>query len=190
MPKGFLLKNNLTKDTLLRLAAAGFFTLAAVTSPYFLHTVVKGYFKEKTKELAAKRAKKLKELQGRKLIEFKELSDGSIRITLSHLGKNLVRKYKLEEMKINKPLKWDQKWRIISYDIPNNQRKASNALRQKLKDLKLYKLQKSIWVSPYECIEELEFLCSIFDINIDNHVFYFKTTEIPKETEVKKFFNL
>ncbi len=190
MARGLYLRNNLTKDTLIKIAALGVIIIAASTSPYFLHAVAKHYFREKIRELVRKRAKKLRELQKRKLLEFKEMPDGSLKIVLSHLGKKLVRQYKLEEMKLIKPKKWDRKWRLIIYDIPDYQRKASDAFRRKLKDLGLYQLQKSVWVSPYECIGELEFLCSVFDINMDNHVHYFKTLEIPKEKEIKKFFGL
>lgn len=190
MARGILLKNNLTKDTLLKLAVFGLVTVAAATSPYFIHRIVKQYFKEKTKEMSVRRSRKLRELQKRKLIEFKELSDGTIKITLSHLGKNLVRQYKLEGMKIKKPKRWDGMWRVIIYDIPQKQRKASNAFRMKIRELGLYQLQKSVWVSPYECLAETEFLCSVFDINIDECIYYFKTKEIPQEKEIKKFFHI
>ena len=190
MAKGFILKDNLTKDTLLKVAAFGFIAVAALTSPYFLHTVARGYFKEKTKEMRLKRARKLRELQKRKLLEFKEMSDGSVKITLTHLGKKLVRQYKLEEMAIAKPKQWDRKWRIIIYDIPISKSNARDVFREKIKKLGLYQLQKSIWVSPYECLPEIEFLCSIFDIDMDNCVYYFKTPEIPKEKQIKKYFSL
>ena len=190
MAKGFVLRDNLTKDTLLKIAGFGFLTVAAITSPYFLHMIVRGYFKDKTGELAKKRARKLRELQKRKLLEFREMPNGSVKITLSHLGKNLVRQYKLEEMVIIKPKQWDKKWRVIIYDIPQKQREASNAFRKKISDLGLYQLQKSVWVSPYECLPEIEFLCAIFDIDINNCVYHFKTDEIPKMAEIKEFFNL
>ncbi len=190
MPRGFKLNTNFTKDTLLKIAAIGLITVAAATSPFVFRTIVKYYFREKSKELARKRARKLAELRKRKLIEWKEMPDGSLKITLSHLGKKVVRQYKLEEMKLKVPKKWDRQWRIVMYDIPNRQRKASEAFRKKIKEMGLYRLQKSVWVAPYNCFEELEFLCSVFDINIDRHLCYFKVPTIPKEKEVRKFFNL
>jgi len=190
MAKGFVIKDNLTKDTLLKIAAMGMISLAALTSPYFLHTIARGYFKEKTKELIRKRAKKLRELQKRKLIEFQEKSDGSVKIVLAHLGKTLVRQYQLENMTITKPQRWDKNWRWIIYDIPANQKKACDALRIKLKKLGLYQLQKSIWVHPYEFMAELEFLCGVFEINMDKYMYYFKTPAISNEKEIKKFFGL
>jgi len=189
MPRGLKRKTNLTKDTLLKMAAIGLITIAAATSPFVFQAIVKFYFKEKSKEIARKRARKLSELRRRKLIEFKEMADGSLKITLSHLGKKIVRQYKLDEIKLKSSKKWDGDWRIIMYDIPHYQRKASDALRRKIKEMGLYQLQKSVWVSPYDCIEELEFLCSVFDINLEKHVYYFKTPSIPKEKEVKNFFH-
>ena len=190
MAKGFLLKDNLTKDTLLKIAGMGLLTAVVITSPHFLHVVVKAYFKEKTREMIRKRARKLWELQKRKLIEFKEMADGSVKITLTHLGKNLIRQYKLDEMTLPKHKQWDKKWRWLIYDIPNYKRKASLALSKKLHTLGLYKLQKSIWIFPYEIMPEIEFLCAVFEIDMNNWIHYFKTMEVPKEKEVKEFFNL
>mgnify|MGYP001562713708 FL=1 len=186
MSKGIILKNNITKETLLKIAELGIFTVAAASSPYFLNKIIKKYFKNKIEQ----RSRKLRELQKRKLINIEEYENGIVKITLSHLGKNLIRQYKLEEMEIKKPLKWDGQWRIIIYDIPQKLRKASNAFRRKIKGLGLYRLQKSIWVSPYDCISELEFLCAIFGIPLENCVYYFKTKELPKEADIKKFFDL
>jgi len=182
--------SNLTKDTLLKIAAIGFITVAAATSPFFLRAIIKYYFKEKSKEIAKKRARALSELRRRKLVEWKEMPDGSLRITISHLGKKMVRQYRLEEIKLKIPKKWDKEWRIIMYDIPSRQRKASDAFRRKIKEMGLYQIQKSVWVSPYDCFDELEFICSVFDLDIDRHVFYFKTPTIPKEKEIKNFFGL
>ncbi len=184
------MKINITKDTLLKVAAIGLITVAAATSPFVLRAIIKGYFKEKSKEMAKKRARALAELRKRKLLEWKEMPDGSLKITLSQFGEKRVRQYKLEEIKLKVPKKWDKEWRIIMYDIPSRQRKASDAFRRKIKEMGLYQLQKSIWVSPYECIEELEFLCSVFDLDIDRYLFYLKVPAIPKEKEVRKFFNL
>lgn len=190
MPRGFKLGKNLTKDTLLKIAAIGLVTVAAATSPFVLHALVKYYFKEKSREMARKRARKLAELRKRKLIEFKEMADGSTRIILSHLGKKVVRRYKLEEMKLAIPKKWDKQWRIIMYDIPHRQRKASDAFRRKIKEMGLYQLQKSVWVSPYDCLPEIEFLCTVFDIDLNRNIYYFKVPSVPKETEIRKFYNL
>lgn len=188
MPRGFIKRNNLTKETLLLLAAMGILTIATGTSPYFLHKLAKEYFKDRIHRMIRARARKLRELEKRKLISFKELGSGMVRIELTYQGKNLVRLYDLEKMKLQKPKKWDGQWRIIIYDIPTFHRKASNAFRLKLKQLGLFALQKSVWVSPYECLPEIEFLATVFDINIDRHIYYFLAKNVPREKEIKEFF--
>jgi DNA-binding transcriptional regulator PaaX len=190
MPRGFLVKNNFTKETILKIAAVAGASIIIASSPFLLNQIVKQYFKEKNAEIKRKRAKKLRELQKRKIIEFKELGNGEIKVVLSHKGKDLVRQYKLDDIKIKKPAKWDGYWRILIYDIPASQRKASNALSEKLKNIDFRQLQKSVWVFPYEFLPEIEFICAVFEINMDKYVSYFKTKEIPREKEFKKFFDL
>ncbi len=182
--------NNLTKDTLLKLALGGAFILVSISSPYFLNQVAKNYFKEKSKKAAYARAKRLGELEKKKIISFKESSNNKIKIELTHKGKLLVREYNLDNLKLNKPKVWDKKWRIFMYDIPDYHKKARDAFRFKIKQLGLYPLQKSVWISPYDCTPEIEFLCAVFDIDINSHVYQLTTTQIPKEREVKKWFDL
>jgi DNA-binding transcriptional regulator PaaX len=186
----FWRKNNLTKDTLLKLVLGGAVVLVAASSPYFLHQVARNYFKEKIKKAIAARARKLRDLERRKIVSFKELNNGEIRIELTHQGKLLIRQYRLDDLKLNKPKAWDKKWRVIIYDIPHHFKKARDAFRRKIGEMGLYPLQKSVWVSPYECWAEIEFLCSVFDIDIDSHVYCLTIIKIPKEGEIKKWFDL
>ncbi len=182
--------NNLTKDTLLKLALGGAVALISISSPYFLNQIAKNYFKEKSRKAAYARAKRLSELEKKKIVSFKESGDNKIKIELTHKGKLLVREYNLDNLKLNKPKIWDKKWRIIMYDIPDYHKKARDAFRFKIKQLGLYPLQKSVWVSPYDCLPEIEFLCAIFDIDINSHVYQITTNEVSKEREIKKWFNL
>jgi len=189
MAKG-LWKNNIeAKEILLTLARVGVFTIAA-TSPYFLHAIIKMYFKHQTRGRQLAKQKTMRELVKRKYISVVQNADGTTNVELTHQGKRIVRHYNLETMKLIKPNQWDKQWRVLLYDIPNRNKKASDAFREKIKQLGLYQLQKSVWVSPYECIEEIEFLCGIFNININKHVLYFTTRNIPKEYTLKKYFSL
>ena len=189
MARGFVRKNNLTKDTIIKILAMGVLVGVASTSPYFLHTVVKKYFKDKSKKAIRARAKKLRELERKKLVSFKMLGGGKVKMVLTHRGKLLIREYDIDNIKLQRPEKWDEMWRVIIYDIPVAQRKASNAFRQKIRAMGLFQLQRSVWVSPYECLSEIEFIATVFDINIDRCICYFKTKNIPKEKEIKKHFD-
>lgn len=43
--------------------------------------------------------------------------------------------------------KWDGKWRIVIFDIPENKRKFRDILRSKLREWEFVPWQKSVWVS-------------------------------------------
>lgn len=189
MAKGFLKQRGLTRDILLRLADVGLFTIAA-TSPYFLYRLAQKYFAKVTDDAAKKIARRLREMERKKLVEIKELPNGEARVVIAHRGKTLVRQYRLEEMKLKKPARWDRKWRLVIYDIPDYHRRASDAFRERLRSMGLFRLQKSVWISPYECLEEIEFLCAVFEIDIDACVCYLRLEAIPREKEIKEFFRL
>lgn len=189
MATGFSRKDNLTKETLLALARAGCFVVAA-TSPYFLTNFLQAYFKDKMKRACRKRAERLRELEKKRVVSFQELPDGKVKIELTQHGQNRIRCYQLEDLKINIPKKWDRKWRLIFYDIPEYNKKARDALSKKLRDLGLYQFQKSLWVSAYNCLPEIEFCCAVFNIDMNNHIFYLETQNVPKEKEIKKWFHL
>ncbi len=183
-------KINFSKDTLLKIAEVGLFVIAATSSPYFLHRLAKNYFKDKDIKEIRKRSRILSGLNKKKIIDFKELDDGSIKIAISQAGKNIIRQYKLDDMKILKPKKWDNQWRIVIYDIPLKFKKSSDAFRKKIRELGMYQLQKSIWIYPYDCIKELDFLCVFYGLPLEDCILYFKTKELPKEKEIKDFFGL
>jgi len=188
MARGIVRRNNLTKDTILKIAAAGILMLGG-GSPFTVRSI-QTYFKDRDKRLARRRARIIWELQKRKVISITELEDGRIKIELAQRGKKIIQIYKLEDVKLKRPKVWDKRWRIVMYDIPSKRRSASQAFRKKLEDLGLYRLQKSVWISPYDCLSELDFLASIFEIEMDKHVHYFVSAEIPKRREIEKFFEL
>lgn len=109
----------------------------------------------------------LKRLQSRKLIDWRQLPDGQVKITLTKLGKEKVLMYDLDRMKLERRT-WDGKWRLITFDIPKTQKRAREALRLKMKELGFYPLQKSVFIVPYPCEDEIDFVCSVFEIDRNN----------------------
>lgn len=188
MPRGPSRNANLTKELLLTLAKVGCFAIAA-TSPYFLHNFLKAYFKDKNRKVAYRRAERLHELRKKKIVSFKESPNGTVKIELTQDGRRWVRQYNINDLKIKKPLRWDKKWRLIFYDIPHYHKKARDAFREKLKQLGLYQLQKSVWLSAYDCYGEIEFLSMVFNINMEN-IFYLEVDKLPNDYKLKQWFGL
>ncbi len=104
-------------------------------------------------------------LKKRNLFELNgESADGGMIYQFTKNGRTMAKKFLLDTLEIQSPNKWDGKWRVIIFDIPEKYKKARFALYHKLKDLGFYQLQKSVWVHPFPCLAEINFLKDVFDI--------------------------
>lgn len=84
--------------------------------------------------------------------------------TLTDTGKKLLLKKHITQLTIQKPLRWDGKWRMVIFDIPENFNKARNALRWKLKQLGFHYLNLSVWIYPYECRDEINAIVDYYRV--------------------------
>ena len=129
----------------------------------------RGYFKiagnipNEFREIERKKLLRImREFYNDRLVDYKEDKDGFVEIVLTKEGENKALKFKIDEIKIKKPLKWDGEWRIVIFDIPEKFKKAREALRMKLKELGFLELQKSVFVLLYECEDEINFIMEVF----------------------------
>ena len=84
---------------------------------------------------------------------------------------------------------WDKKWRVVIFDIPQEFHKQRNYFRTKLKAMGFYMLQKSVFVIPYPCEEELGVICHQFKIT--DYIDLILADSVGfKEEEVKKVFGI
>ena len=109
-------------------------------------------------------------------------------MTLTSNGKKKVIQYNLDSIKIQKPGRWDRLWRLVIFDIPEEERRGRNALAAKLKELGFYPLQKSVFIHPYECKNEIDFIVEIF--NLRPYVRFFIVKETDIEPDLRNRFNL
>lgn len=130
----------------------------------------------------------IEEFKYKRLVDFKENKDGTINIILTKLGKEHAIKYDPENIKIPKPAKWDKKWRIVIFDIPEKKRKIRDTLRHEMKKLGLFELQKSTWVFPYDCRNTIDFLVELYEAR--NFVRYIVTSEISHDADLRLHFDL
>ena len=75
-----------------------------------------------------------------------------------------IKKFIFDKLFIKKPKSWDNKWRLIIFDIPEPKKQARFALVKKLKEMDFYQCQKSVWIHPFPCMEEIEFVKDVFNI--------------------------
>jgi DNA-binding transcriptional regulator PaaX len=46
------------------------------------------------------------------------------------------------------PSSWDNKWRLVTFDVPCKYDQKRNQIRSLLKEFDFYQLQKSVWICP------------------------------------------
>ncbi|PIP29924.1 hypothetical protein COU12_02130 [Candidatus Jorgensenbacteria bacterium CG10_big_fil_rev_8_21_14_0_10_54_38] len=162
-------------------------TISPLSGTLLIKKLIKQYLKDK-KIRKERFLQDVKRLQNRKLIDYVQLPDGKIKITLTKLGKNKILTYNLDHMKLEER-PWDGKWRLITFDIPDYQKNARNALRKKVRELGFYPLQKSVFITPYECENEIDFICSIFEIN-RNNVLILEVGNFEGSEKMRHYFHL
>jgi len=122
-----------------------------------------------------------------KLIKKKKNKDGSITITITDKGKLKALTYKFNEMKIENK-EWDGKWRLVFFDVPEKIRWGRDALREKVKQLGFYEIQKSVFIFPYDCENEINFIIEFFGIR--QYARFGVLESIDDDKHIKERFNL
>ncbi|MGB9707375.1 MAG: CRISPR-associated endonuclease Cas2 [Microgenomates group bacterium] len=143
------------------------------------------YKKLKKKQIS----KALHDLKERKIIDIVE-EDGKAKISLLEKGqyKVFTRSIKLLLDFKKKKKKWDGRWFMVFFDVPENERIKRDNLRKYLKMLGFYPYQKSVYIFPYECKKEVTLIKKI--VEGAKYLKYIIADEIEEEDKIKKFFNL
>lgn len=121
-----------------------------------------------------------------KLIDFKERGDGTVKMVLSNEGKKKALEFNIDELSIKKPKRWDSRWRIVCFDIPKEEKKLRETFRSSLRRLGFYQLQKSIFIHPYPCSDEIDFLIEVYDAR--EYVRQMVVVEIDNALHLKQIF--
>jgi DNA-binding transcriptional regulator PaaX len=132
--------------------------------------------------------KAIKRLYQSKLIHYKENQDGTISLVLSEEGKKKILIYNVETLKLKRQDKWDGYWRVLIFDIPEKLKLVRKFLSKKLQEIGMYQLQKSVYVYPFECKDELDFIIEYFGLR--PYVRFALVKEIDNELHLRKIFNL
>jgi DNA-binding transcriptional regulator PaaX len=155
---------NATKFLLMVVAMGGIVVGGAVV-PGILKVLKEMDLSEKKTSFSKKQiSNAFADLKRKKLIEIEKYDGDNISVKLTNKGKERTREFHFDLLSIKKPKKWDGKWRIIIFDIPNRFKPAREALREKIKELGLHQLQKSVWVHPYDCEDEILFVAEAFEV--------------------------
>jgi len=122
------------------------------------------------------------------LVSTKDNHNGTLTLVLSKEGKRLALTYDLQNMKIQKPAQWDKRWRIAMFDVPETHKEIRDTLRMHFKNMGFYEFQKSVFVHPYPCAKEIEYLTEFYKSR--KFIRFILATEIDNALELKRYFHL
>lgn len=161
--------------------------VVAASSPYFIRNLMRGLkkFKKYDKKKVQDNFYKLKK-QGLIKIEIKK---GGMHISLTDKGKKKAGWMQIDELKINKSKKWDKKWRLVMFDIAHLKKTHRDAFRGKLKELGFQLIQKSVWIHPFDCKDEIDLLRDFFGLT-EAEIRLVVAEKIGDDRELKEKFKI
>jgi DNA-binding PadR family transcriptional regulator len=183
-------KSEIAKDILYWLAISGAITIA-LTSPYFGKNLLKVF----GKWLRSKKYRKPKKVYDTfyRLLKsgyiIAERKNHDLIIRLTEKGKRAAGWLQVDALKIKRPKKWDGKYRLVIFDISQLKRIYRDALRGKLRELGFVKLQKSVWLHPFDCRDEIALLREFFGLN-EKEMRLIIAEDIGNDKWIRKIFQI
>jgi len=115
-----------------------------------------------------------------------EIKNNKLKLT----GKGKSYLFRHTEYKIIKGKKprWDHKWRVLIFDIPEKLRFVRDQVRFSLLSIGFIRLQDSVWVYPYNCEDVITLLKA--DLEIGKDLLYMIVDTIEDDGAIKKHFDL
>ena len=141
------------------------------------------------KEKERKILRSLKNLEKKQIISLEE-KDDKVFVYLKDKNHPKIVEYSIKKLldfkKKNK--KWDGRWFMVFFDVPEIQRNKRDYLRSFLRRLGFYPYQKSVYIFPYECEKEVSLIKKI--VEGAKYMKYIIAERIEEEDKIKKYFEL
>ncbi len=107
---------------------------------------------------------------------------------LTSKGERILKLWSINDYRLEKPKKWDGKWRLIIFDIPEKKAKIRRKIPAIFTHAGLYRLQDSIWIYPYDCEDIIGLLKT--ELGIGTEVLYVIADEIENDKYLRAHFDL
>ena len=104
---------------------------------------------------------------------------------LTETGEQEARKIRLK-LEMAKLKRWDGKWRIIIFDVPEKLRGKRDLLRKELNNFGFAQLQRSVWAYPYPLPKEFVELWD--NANILKYCVIFEAVNITDISALKQIY--
>lgn len=123
-----------------------------------------------------------------KLVTEKLERDGSVSLVLTPEGRKRIRQSEQKIIRIKKPPRWDEKWRVVLFDVPEEKRSLRDIFRRHLQGIGFREFQKSVFIFPYECEREIASLIKLYDAK--EYFQYLLVFDVSDARRFRKIFSL
>lgn len=177
-------RGELARDVL-RVAAAGVIIGSVIVAPGLAQVIQ--YFDPKGPNERRRIWRAVKYLEEKNTLEIR-VENGVEKIYLTHGGKVRLDEESIWDLQIQKPWRWDRKWRLVMFDLPARFEKTRRPFRNKLQDFGFVLYQKSVFIYPYECQKEILAVAELYGVG--EYVRYAVAEEISDMRRFIKEFDL
>jgi|SRR3989344_917656 len=87
-----------------------------------------------------------------------------------------------------KKRRWDRRWRVVIFDIPERRKSVRARLRRFMDGYGFIRLQNSVWVYPYDCEDLIALAKAEFRIGAD--VLYMVVERLERDNRLREHFSL
>lgn len=173
-----------TEAVLATVAVTGMVTVA-VCAPNALQ-ILKPFFKKRKYVPKYAIERNIESLVRSGLIQRKRSAKGEEVLTLTRRGhwESLIRK----KLDVRRSLKWDKKWRIVIFDVPNSKGKLRTELTRGMRLYGFHMLQKSVWIYPYPCDDFVAVLREHLELTDD--VLYLTVSLLENDARYRRKFKV
>ena len=102
--------------------------------------------------------------------------------------KKLAFELEKKKLDLSKKRRWNGRWRVVIFDIPERRRRVRDRLRILMQEIGFVRLQDSVWVFPYDCEEFVALLKA--ELKIGSSVLYMVVEEIENDKHLRGHFGL
>lgn len=151
------------KAMLLAVVGGVMVATGATLSPSLFSKYFRGYKKGARFKYQARTA--LGRLAAKGMVTFEEC-DGKRYARITGKGERVLQ-METERVIMTKKRKWDKRWRVVIFDIPERRKRVRDRLRRFMSSCGFVRLQDSVWIYPYDCEDLIALAKTEFRIGAD-----------------------
>ncbi|MBI5004024.1 CRISPR-associated endonuclease Cas2 [Candidatus Kaiserbacteria bacterium] len=116
------------------------------------------------------------------------LERDGFKLKLTSKGEAVLRRLEARDFASQAPKRWDGKWRVLIFDIPEYRKGLRDKVRRALRSIGFVRLQNSVWAYPYDCEDLIALLKADFKVGKD--MLYMIVEELEGDWHLKKYFKI